>query len=133
AVWEHVNKRKLVYPKPRYGEAILMKPENFAWEAVEGQAGFARKNLCIFSERSLQFSMLKLAPGARGLQLSRGGIQIGFVVQGSGAVSSEALRKYSGFSGREDFELTSSEGMEVLLVGLPIFEEAKQEALVAAE
>jgi len=26
AIWEHVNKRKLVYPKPRYGEPILMKP-----------------------------------------------------------------------------------------------------------
>ena len=135
AVWEHVNKRKLVYPKPRYGEAILMKPENFEWEPLEGEPGFARKQLCIFSERSLQFSMLKVEPGGRGLQMSRGGIQIGFVVQGSGAVNGEALRKHSAFSGREDFALTSDEGMEVLLVGLPVFAEqqAKQESLVAAE
>ena len=135
AVWEHVNKRKLVYPKPRYGEAILMKPENFEWEAVEDQPGFARKNLCIFSERSLQFSMLKVEPGARGVQLSRGGIQIGFVLNGSGTVNGEALRKHSAFSGREDFELASGEGMEVLLVGLPVFAEqqARQESLVAAE
>ena len=121
AIWEHVNKRKLVYPKPRYGEAILMKPENFEWEASEDEPGFARKQLCIFSERSLQFSMLKLEPARAGVQLSRGGIQIGFVVNGSGAVNGQALRKYSAFSGREDFELTSDEGMEVLLVGLPIF------------
>jgi mannose-6-phosphate isomerase-like protein (cupin superfamily) len=133
AVWEHVNKRKLVYPKPRYGEAILMKPENFEWEPSEDETGFARKQLCIFSERSLQFSMVKVEAGGHGLQLSRGGIQIGFVVNGSGAVNGETLRKHSAFSGREDFELTSEEGMEVLLVGLPIFEEARQEALVAAE
>ena len=67
------------------------------------------------------------------MQLSRGGIQIGFVVQGSGAVNGQALRKHSAFSGREDFELTSDEGMEIMLVGLPIFEQARQETLVAAE
>ncbi|MBX9773818.1 MAG: cupin domain-containing protein [Xanthobacteraceae bacterium] len=133
AVWEHVNKRKLVYPKPRYGEAILMKPENFEWKPSEEAPGFARKQLGIFSERSLQFSMLKVDAGSRGLQKSRGGIQIGFVVQGSGAVNGEALRKHSAFSGREDFALTSDEGMELLLVGLPVFAEAEQQTLVAAE
>jgi mannose-6-phosphate isomerase-like protein (cupin superfamily) len=135
AIWEHVNKRKLIYPKPRYGEPILMKPENFDWEAVEDEPGVARKNLCSFSERSLQFSMVKIEPGARGVQLSRGGIQIGFVLNGRGTVNGQALRKHSAFSGREDFELASDEGMEVLLVGLPVFAEqqAKQESLVAAE
>ena len=43
AIWEHVNKRKLVYPKPRYGEPILMKPENFEWEACEGPAGLCEE------------------------------------------------------------------------------------------
>jgi mannose-6-phosphate isomerase-like protein (cupin superfamily) len=133
AVWEHVNKRKLVYPKPRYGEAILMKPENFEWEPSEDEPGFARKQLCIFSERSLQFTMLKVDAGAGGVQLSRGGIQIGFVLSGSGTANGQALRKYSAFSGREEFALASDEGMEVLLVGLPVFAEARQEALVAAE
>src|SRR5262249_5063351 len=131
--WEHVNRRKLVYPKPRYGEAILMKPENFDWESCEGQPGFAKKNLCAFSERSLQFSVLKLAPGARGLQPSRVGIQVGFVLQGTGAVNGQALRKYSAFSGGEDLALSSDEGIEVLLVGLPVFEPATRESLVAAE
>jgi mannose-6-phosphate isomerase-like protein (cupin superfamily) len=134
AVWEHVNKRKLEYPKPRYGEAILMKPDNFEWEPSQNEPGIARKQLCIFSERSLQFSLVKVDAGGRGLQLSRGGIQIGFVVQGSGAVNGEVLRKYSAFSGREEFELSSEEGMEVLIVGLPIFaEQARHETLVAAE
>ena len=106
--------------------------------AVGGQPGVAKKQLCIFSERNLQFAIAKLEAGARGLQLSRGGIQIGFVVQGDGAVNGQALRKYSAFSGREDFALSSDEGMEVMLVGLPIFEQAtqdsiNQESLVAAE
>lgn len=134
AIWEHVNKHKLVYPKPRYGEAILMKPENFEWEPSDDQPGFAKKKLCSFSERSLQFSMAKLEPGARGLQRSRGGIQIGFVVQGNGTVNGQALCKHSAFSGREDFAMGSDDGMEVLIVGLPIFaQQAKLESLAAAE
>jgi hypothetical protein len=134
AIWEHVNKRKLVYPKPRYGEAILIKPEGFEWEACDGQPGFAKKNLCAFSERNLQFSVIKLEPGARGVQPSRRGIQVGFVLQGAGTVNGQALRKYSAFSGREDFALSSDDGIEVLLVGLPIFaEQASPESLIAAE
>jgi len=43
AIWEHVNKRKLVYPKPRYGEPILLKPENFDWEPSSEQPGFAKR------------------------------------------------------------------------------------------
>jgi hypothetical protein len=135
AIWEHVNKRKLVYPKPRYGEAILIKPENFEWEPSDEQPGFARKQLCAFSERNLQFSVVKLAAGAHAHQPPRGGIQIGFVLHGTGSVNGQALRKYSAFSSREEIALQTEEGMEVLLVGLPIFAQARatQESLVAAE
>ena len=134
AIWEHVNKRELVYPKARYGEPVLMKPDNFDWDAVEGQPGFAKKNLAMFSERHLQFAIAKLEPGARGRQPSRGGIQIGFVLKGEGAVNGQALRKHSAFSGREDLALSGESGMEVLLVGLPIFAEQERPAsLVAAE
>jgi hypothetical protein len=132
AIWEHINKRKLIYPKPRYGEAILIKPEGFEWEPSAEQPGFAKKELCTFSERHLQFAVAKLEPGARGLQPSRGGIQIGFVLQGEGAVNGQAVRKYSAFSGQEDFALSSDSGMEVLLVGLPIFA-AQASSLMAAE
>jgi hypothetical protein len=134
AIWEHVNKRKLVYPKPRYGEPILIKPENFEWEAPEDQPGVATKPLCVFSERQLQLAVMKLEPGVRASLPSRGGVQIGFVLQGEGTVNGEALRKYSAFSGNEDFALSSREGMEVLLVGLPIFAAHESRAsLEAAE
>jgi hypothetical protein len=134
AVWEHVNKRKLEYPKARYGEPILMKPDNFGWEACEGQPGFAKKNLCAFSERDLRFAVAKLEAGARGTQPARGGIQIGFVTQGEGTVNGQALRKHSAFSGREDFVLSSESGMEVLLVGLPIFaDQVSRASMIAAE
>jgi hypothetical protein len=134
AIWEHVNKRKLVYPKPRYGEAILMKPDNFEWEPSAAERGVSKKQLCAFSERNLQLSVLKVEPGARGAVPSRVGIQVGFVLQGAGAANGEPLRRHSAFSGREEFVLTSDEGMEVLIVGLPVFAENEtRETLVAAE
>lgn len=134
AIWEHVNQRKLVYPKPRYGEPILIKPDNFEWERSAREPGMACKPLCAFSERSLQFSIVKIEPGTRGVQASRTGIQIGFVLQGTGSVNGEPLRKYSAFSGREDLILSSDDGMEVLIVGLPVFAEHEtRESLIAAE
>jgi hypothetical protein len=134
AIWEHVNKRKLVYPMPRYGEPILIKPANFEWETSEEQPGVARKQLCVFSERHLQFAIAKLDPGASVTQRSRGGIQVGFVLQGEGTVNAQELRRYSAFSGREDLALNSHTGMEVLLVGLPIFAaQASRAPLMAAE
>src|SRR5262249_9235214 len=97
-------------------------------------SGFARKHLCDFSERHLQLSILKLDPDAQGGLPSRGGIQIGFVLQGEGTVNGEALRKYSAFSGREELALSSIGGMELLLVGLPIFpEQEPRTRLMAAE
>jgi hypothetical protein len=77
---------------------------------------------------------MKLEPGARASQASRGGVQIGFVLQGEGTVNGEALHKHSAFSGHENFSLSSEAGMEVLLVGLPIFAAHETRAsLVAAE
>ena len=134
AIWEHVNKRKLIYPKPRYGEPILVKPENFEWEASREQPGFAIKRLCVFSERHLQFLIAKLDAAAHGLQPSRGGIQIGFVLRGEGTINGVEIRKHSAFSSKEDLALSSDHGMEILLVGLPIFaEQSPRESLMAAE
>lgn len=128
AIWEHINGRELVYPRARYGEAILIKPQNFEWET--GGPGFSRKRLCMFSERQLQLDMLKVEANA--VQPSRGGVQIEFVMAGEGSVNGEAVRTYSAFSGHEDFVLASPTGMDVLLVGLPIFA-AQARPLMAAE
>jgi hypothetical protein len=132
AIWEHVNNRKLVYPKPRYGEPILMKPDNFEWEPLQDVPGFAQKQLGVFSERRLQIAIVKLDARVRGTHPARGGVQVGFVLRGEGAVNGQALRKYSAFSGREDLMLSSESGIELLLVELPTFV-ASQLSLAAAE
>ena len=39
AIWEHVNARPMVYPKPRYPQPIFMDPANYEWVPVAGQPG----------------------------------------------------------------------------------------------
>ena len=76
--------------------------------------------------------ILKLEPDTRAVAPARGGVQVGFVLHGDGEVNGEALRKHSAFSGKDDVALSTRTGMEVLLVGLPIFA-AQTTSLMAAE
>ena len=43
AIWEHVMKKDLVFPKPRYAAPIFMHPEHFDWVPVDGSPGVAEK------------------------------------------------------------------------------------------
>lgn len=121
AIWEHVNKRKLVYPPPRYEEPIRMIPDGFAWVPT-GQKGVSKKLLGAFSERGCSISMLEVDAGTRGHIAPHGACQVGFVVGGEGEASGSAIRKYTAFSlgPNEACEVASSGGMELLLVALPL-------------
>jgi hypothetical protein len=121
AIWEHVNKRKLSYPRPRYEEPIRMKPAGFDWLPT-GENGVAQKMLGAFSERGCTISMLKLDPAAATRLKPHGAGQIGFVVDGEGRAGGQALCKYTAFSLErgEGCELGSDAGMELLLVALPM-------------
>ena len=132
AIWEHLNNRELVYPRARYGEAILIKPQNFEWEAQRDQSGLAKKRLCVFSERQLSIEVVKVdAGGARDHSIARrradrlrhAGRRCG---QRRGVAQILGVLRAT-----KSFVLSSQSGLEVLLVGLPIF--AVQPSLMAAE
>jgi len=122
AIWEHVNQRKIVYPKPRYDEPVHMTPENFAWLPLAGQPGLAMKSLGIFSERRCEVAMLRVDAGAGGVLAKRATISVGFVLAGAGEANGRALRKHSAFTIErgEDCRLASRDGIELLLVALPL-------------
>lgn len=123
AVWEHVNKRKLEYPKPRYDEPIMMRPQNFDWQKTE-QGGLSVKPLGSFTERRVEVSLLRLASGACARIALRPGRQVGFLTRGAGQVDGGDVRQHSAFllDPHEGAEIVSKDGMEILLIGLPIFE-----------
>jgi hypothetical protein len=122
AVWEHVNQRKLEYPKPRYDEPVLIRPQNFAWQETEWP-GLTIKQLGCFTERRVEISLLRVATGLRARISPRPGRQIAFVTGGTGRVNSNDLRLHSAFSldAGIGVELDTTSGIEILVIGLPIF------------
>jgi hypothetical protein len=129
AIWEHVNKRKLTYPKPRYEEPICMKPIGFEWVPT-GQPGVSKKLLGVFSERGCTISMLKFDAGASGRVPPHGSSQIGFVVTGEGRAANEEIRKHTALSlgPNEQCDMVSGGGMELLIVCLPLFSNIERAA-----
>ena len=110
ALWEHLNRRKLVYPKGRYHTPVLMDPESFAWKPVrtETQTNSAvngtsneedmkawKKTMGVFSEREIRAEMLKLAPHGTMKVESGGAIHLLYVLRGAGHIRDETLMRES--------------------------------------
>ena len=125
AVWEHINGRPLEYPKPRYDEPILMKPAHFTWLVDPDQVDVAIKRLGTFSERRLEIAMLRIGPRAQARIPARRSTQIGVMISGTGRAGDHDLRPQAAFSIDRDegAVIAAATKIEMLLVGLPIFEE----------
>ncbi len=91
AIWEHVNKRPLQYPKPRYPQAIMMDSSHYDWVA-SANPGVQEKLLGVFTERRTEARMIRLAAGA---SLRGDGRSIYFVSSGSGRVANASLRQFT--------------------------------------
>lgn len=125
AVWEHVNGRPMEYPKPRYDQPILMKPDHFMWQDDPDQVDVAVKRLGTFSERQLEMSVLRAGAGARARIAPRRGTNIGVVLAGNGSIGGRELRLHAAFAlDRDEGAVVSANSeLQILLVGLPIFAE----------
>jgi hypothetical protein len=119
AIWEHINKRPLTYPKPRYDAPILMHPDNFAWVSVEGSPGVYEKVMGVFTERRSEAGFVKLEQGAR--YLAGRGRDIFFVVSGTGAVDGQDYRKFTTVELKKDEKavFVAHGATEILRLRLP--------------
>ena len=126
ATWEHYNKCKLEYPKPRYTRPILMKPENFTWKedcSVGSTESAYRKHLGTFTERAVLAEMIKVEKGGR-LELKPiNGVQLVFVYKGEGELGGEKLVKESALrlEPGQQATISSMSNMEALHLVLPAF------------
>ncbi len=118
AIWEHINQRPMVYPKPRYSRPFMMDPSHYEWVAVADMPGVAQKPLGVFTERRTEASFLRLDPGAN---FTTSGRSIYFITAGSGTVEGEPFRRLTTIYVRrgEQARLIAGEGVEMLHLGLP--------------
>lgn len=118
AVWEHRNKRKLVYPAPRYQAPILMNPENFAWVDSPSEKGVRTRLLGRFGERETDIGHLRFEPGAAH---SATGARLFYVLSGEGTLGNHAWRPESAMeiARGERGEFRARTPSELLFIGMP--------------
>lgn len=119
AIWEHIMKRNIEYPKPRYAAPILMHPDIFDWVPINGEPGVSKKFMGRFTERQTGASFLSLEPDAQ--HAVTGNRDIYFVLSGKGTVGPERYSTYTTvFLDRgEVATMTASEQTEFLQFSLP--------------
>ena len=131
ALWEHVNGRRITYPKPRYDEPILMRPDAFVWQEQPGQRGIEAKLLGVFTERRLEVAMMRIEGGNRALLGPRDGVQTVYTITGTGTVDGAALGPQTAFEVKAGTaaQVVAMTDVDMIVVGLPIFVRAKQRTI----
>jgi hypothetical protein len=135
AIWEHVNARPMVYPKPRYPQPIFMDPANYEWVPVAGAPGVAEKLLGVFTERRSESSFLRLDAGASYTGRGKG---VYVVTRGAGTVGDQTMRALTTvylepgetvtFSAREETELLHFGLPDLAGLSMPVHDHAPAEA-----
>lgn len=83
AVWEHANKKKIEYCKPRYREPIVIDPEAFSWIPAEGHPGVAVREFGVFGERRAATSQIRLKSGSHYTLTTNSGPLLVYVLTGA--------------------------------------------------
>jgi len=118
AIWEHINKRPMVYPKPRYSRPFMMDPANYQWVPLPDAPGVFERMLGVFTERRTVARFVRLDPGAA---FEATGRSIYFVTNGAGTVEGEAFRRLTTvYVNRGERARFAAQGAtEMLHLGLP--------------
>jgi hypothetical protein len=134
AIWEHVNQRPMIYPKPRYSRPFMMDPGTYEWVAIDGAPGVAEKLLGVFTERRSTARIVRLDPGVRH---ELGGRSLYFAVSGQGTVGTEPLQRLTTIylQRGETVAVTAQGPVELLHYGMPDLSglSAERPTAVAAE
>ena len=134
AIWEHLNKREMVYPKGRYSAPIFIDAAQFSWTKVSAAPGVHEKLFGVWTERRTEAGLLRLEAGSQHEVRGRG---VYFVLSGAGSCDGKPLKQHTTlFLGYGERAIVSaSVPLEILHYGLPDLAdlEASGSIAVAAE
>jgi hypothetical protein len=130
AIWEHVNRRPMDYPTPRYSRPFLMDPSAYDWVPT-GTNGVAEKFYGSFTERRTSMQALRLEAGA---SFTLHGRSIAIVQNGTGEVTGKRYRAFTVLylDWDESAAFAATEAGEMLVLGLPDLRPLMAEPLAAA-
>lgn len=100
---EKATGKKVVYPKPRYEDIVLMDPANYEW-IPDTTPGVYRKMLGVFTERLTQIELIRLEPGAVLSAGEASSIELLFMSEGNVSVNAKS------YGPRTAFEFQPKEG-----------------------
>ncbi len=118
AIWEHVHGRRMVYPKPRYREPIMIDPANYEWLPITAMPRVWHKPLGTFTERQCAAELVKLA---RGAIYQAGARSVYLVLSGSGIMHDSPYRSLTALhlEGGEVADIIARDESELLRLVLP--------------
>ncbi len=121
AAWERIRGRPMIYPEPRFNDAIYMNPDSFAWQRCD--AGIARKTLGIFGENGTTIRMTRLDAGASMRFTSPKRTTVLFVLNGRIACQGSEIGEWSAILIEDDESADVSgvaETSELVEILLPV-------------
>jgi hypothetical protein len=119
AMWEEATGRVMKYPKPRYGDMVIIDPASFSWLKEPQTPGVERKCLGTFTECETRVSLVKMAAGATALFGSSSPSELLFLTSGAVSDGSRAWSAHSAFDCDTPVELKALEASELLSLRLP--------------
>ena len=122
AIWQEMHGRPVTYPKPRYGQVLVMLPEGFTWMPTD-EAGVERKHVGTFTERCTTVGFLRYASGAVHRVANLRAPELHFVLDGTLRCGDGVYSEWTAFKFEpgDDVTIEAVEATETYVIGLPFF------------
>jgi len=124
AIWTQVTGTAPAYVPAAYKTPIIMRPSALSWQRTDEQ-GVATKSVGVFPNRGLSVNAWRIEAGATHRVPACSALRFIFVIEGSGSVGTEQLRRWSAgrLRGGQGALLAATGGLECLeLVIQPVGE-----------
>lgn len=96
ACLEQAMGRKLIYPKPRYDDLVMMDPSNYEW-IPETTPGVSTKWLGSFTERNMRLGFVRIEAGATFSAGEEPSIELMFLSKGTVSLNGKEYGPHSAF------------------------------------